>query len=398
MIFNCVLQNCDTAVYVCIVLFTLTRYEMLEMLKKFGTVPTSPPPSGGGGGGRGGGGSGGIPGATATKELAEKKAQNGIGNSTIENSASINSISSVGSNDSATKMTHSPSLERLPSYLMRKGKKKKSKVVDQDANYKPIKVAPTSEFDDFTVPDFLKMKNIKNVVSAVNEMKKSTRRRLSGPIAEALIRKAQEMGESQPEGIAEEDENEDGYDDDTSSVETRRQESVDSSIDAMLEGRDNMGLITEEIPEERRNSDVSRSGSGRAPLRREKAFANDDAKADDGVSDPNDRGATSPENGDSQSTSGIASPNNSFQSQDSSEVDGQADKDGILEEDDDGEGMRSLHDSGHVPDGELAGVMKPAKRKSYLWTEKKDKSSEQDVEMTTRYVYNGIQDDRPTDE
>ena len=383
---------------------------MLELLKKFGTAPPVP------------GGGGGDQNTGDTGSTTAKKTENGIPNS-METSASVNSISSVGSTGSANstgaKISQSPSLERLPSYLLRKGKKKKGAKTPVDENYKPIKVAPTNEMDDFSVPDFLKMKNIKNVVSAVNEMKRSTRRKLSGPIAEALLRKAAEMGESVPEEIAEEDEEEYDTNDDASSVDTRRQESIDSSIDGNTGydsqqdlGRDNMGLITEEDHlEERRNSNVSRNGSARAPLRREKAFAggeSNDSKAEDCGSPESTKEKQGTEEeggaGGSQSSSGIASPNsnNSFQSQDSTEGQNRKDKEAGEEEDplpddDNGASPDSGRDSGHVPDGEsdMANMIKPGKRASYLWGQKNKEAEDQNVEMTTRYVYNGFQ---PKDE
>lgn len=387
---------------------------MLELLKKMPGILGNPPAAGG--------------------KKEEKPMENGATNNTIQTSASIVSQSSVGSSGSGSDrppLNKAPSLERLPSYLLRKGKKKKSSK-PPDSEYKPIKVAPIKE-DDMTMPDFLTMKNIKNVVSAVNEMKKSTKRRLSGPIAEAIMRKAADMKEAMPEEILEEEEDDD-TDGDSSSVDTRRQESV-SSLDSVVtapviestdlaQGRDNMGLITEEETSFRRGSDVStRSGSGRAPLRREKAFAGGDPTKDD-QTDTDERDESSKPStsvapqgnvegsGDantagSDSTSGIASPNNSFQSQDSTEADGNnvtvksknTPKDSVPD-DEDTPGSR--HDSGHVGEDQagattdIGDVKWPAKRTSYLWgkkegTEAPSGNDDKDVEMRTRYVYNGIQ-------
>ncbi|XP_033119925.1 short transient receptor potential channel 4-like isoform X2 [Anneissia japonica] len=75
------------------------------------------------------------------------------------------------------------SVDSIPDYLLGSGhrpKKTKRSPQHRDSLHKPLKTDPIQD-EDYALPDFLKVKNVKNVIGAVNELRKATsmRRRMS---------------------------------------------------------------------------------------------------------------------------------------------------------------------------------------------------------------------------
>ncbi|XP_030836430.1 short transient receptor potential channel 4 isoform X1 [Strongylocentrotus purpuratus] len=326
-------------------------------------------------------------------------------------------------------------LHRVPSYLFRKGKKgKKSPSHDQPA-IKPIKSAPIRD-EDYAMPDFLKVKNVKNVMVAVNELqKKSMRRRLSqAAVIEARAQEERRLSAASlsPDAIQEVAPPwKKPTLSDSGISESVEDPPVPRKLDTVNEySTEEEGVSQSGGSQERKDRDVddvddsSRRSSltGRAPLRREKAFASRmEEEGNPPVIPPADPNAPSPDaSADSQSTSGIASTNNSFQSQDSREDDlDDENDDGDDDDDDDDDEDDDLHiteanatnsseeidedasvdrvnlspllgSSGGVGDQPLTEIPQlnwQSKRPSNPWT---DNNPPKDGIEMKRYVYNGF--------
>ncbi|XP_070552773.1 short transient receptor potential channel 4-like isoform X2 [Ptychodera flava] len=254
----------------------------------------------------------------------------------------------------------------------RKGKKYQYQ--SQMQQMKRLKIAPIKE-EDYSMPDFLKVKSVKNVVSAVNEFRRqsisSLRSRAgstktSPPRNEKFLKShtswTTACKDIEDETLYEEEyENEDEVDPrDTGGVA-----SISAKVDATTNPGPSANIIEADIP----------------PWL------------------PSPQGSLD----DSQSTSGVASQNASFQSQDSSEEqddsgvmslppppplppsDSLYDQDiatvsDLVQQQDTAHGQTPRDDGNSIP------MMKmPAKRSSFLWG---GRSSNGD-DVTTRYMYNG---------
>ncbi|XP_022084872.1 LOW QUALITY PROTEIN: short transient receptor potential channel 4-like [Acanthaster planci] len=308
------------------------------------------------------------------------------------------SIGSIGASISTTSMSSmssgSPQLERVPSYLLRKGKKNKRSPQHRETLHVPLKCDPIQE-EDYSLPDFLKVKNVKNVVSAVNEMKRSSRkRRLRDLMGQASSTSAlhETLDENPGEPLA------------GSPRRLVSQVSVDMNDEEM-----EMEVMKESLIEPGSNGNKSTSSEDESdePLvkgtkelaRRVKSFAGhsghdngalhlDESGVDGVVRSPTQQNNS----GDSQSTSGIASPNNSFQSQDSvdAEAGGTAavvrDSDSPSDPDDDVDVSTGMN----VALRPKAKQKKwPPKRTSFLWSSPPAPKEGEDVEMT-KFQYNGF--------
>ncbi|XP_072170779.1 short transient receptor potential channel 4-like [Diadema setosum] len=345
------------------------------------------------------------------------------------------SMDSISSDKNKSPSDEENSLHRVPSYLYRKGKKGKKSPVHQDhPTPKPLKIAPIQE-EDYSMPEFLKVKNVKNVMIAVNELqKKSMRRRMSQippgelPNLEARRMSAALVVEPVPqEGALARNKpclSDSGISESVEDPTSRTLDTVDEEAESRSEVSGSQDTSSSQVGED----NVSRRSSltGRAPLRREKAFAGrleDDPLHPLPQADPN---APSPDaSGDSQGTSGIASTNNSFQSQDSTEDDGEntprrssnnndSEEEDAERDDDEGEEEEEDEDEeeeeesegveedgsvekvnsspllGNEADQEVTEIPKiswQATRPSYVWAEN-TKPNPEEIDMS-RYVYNG---------
>ncbi|XP_038055091.1 short transient receptor potential channel 4-like [Patiria miniata] len=368
------------------------RYEILEILK--GGVGQQPKAAGGAGKAGGAGGVGGV----GDKKDGEERKTKAVSMGSIVGSFSVSTISSASSG--------SPQLERVPSYLLRKGKKNKRSPQHRETMHVPLKCEPIQE-EDYALPDFLKMKNVKNVVSAVNEMKRSSRkRRLQELVGQSLSSTA-----SRKERVREDiEEDQDGEDAEEvfgaappgSPRRLVSQASLDMN-DEEMEMEVMKGSLIE--PESNGNKTTSSEDESDEPLvkgtkelaRRVKSFAGQSGH-DNGalhLDESGVQGMVRPpplqdNSGDSQSTSGIASPNNSFQSQDS--VDGEVggphlgpgDSDSPSDPEDDVDASTQMNVALR-PKGKHKKM--PPKRTSFLWGSPPAPKDGEDVEMT-RFQYN----------
>ena len=322
------------------------------------------------------------------------------------------------------------SLHRVPSYLFRKGKKgKKNNTSIDQPSIKRIKIAPIQE-EDYSMPDFLKVKTVKNVVIAVNELqKKSMRRKLS----QAILNEERRLSAASLASGAMSEESmawrkttlsDSGISESMDEPPLQRGlDTVDEdSQDDDGEEDDSDGQENDDYDANTESSSRRSSIAGRAPLRREKAFA---SRLEEDLTSARNAGAdaSSPDgSGDSQSTSGILSTNNSFQSQDSGEEEDDDDDENENDDDDNEddedapeETLRSPEDgfnSGEDDIEELEGTASArrasspavesgddvarttdipqlnwqAKRPSNTWDE--GKATGDELEMS-HYVYNG---------
>ncbi|XP_033631694.1 short transient receptor potential channel 4-like [Asterias rubens] len=352
------------------------RYEILEILK-------NPPKS--------------VDTGTEASSKGSRGSKKAVSIAEMGTSYSVTSMSSVSSNSS------SPQLDRVPSFLMRKGKKNKRSPQHRESMHKPLKCDPIEE-EDYSLPDFLKVKNVKNVVSAVNEMKRSSRkRRLRELLSKESLSSA--ASASIPERI------EEGVVLAESPRRIQSQASVemnDEEMDAIMKQGitdDTVGNIASTTSEDESDDPFKGSGVGgdsKTPVHRVKSFAthgghdNEALHLEESGGEEETTQPTRRENsGDSQSTSGIASPNNSFQSQDS--VDGEqsgvptaarpyesaSDPDDYCVE----TGMNVALRPKTKNNGPKSKC--PPKRSSFLWGGRKPLEDE-DVELTD-LQYNGAQ-------
>lgn len=282
------------------------------------------------------------------------------------------SLSSVSTPSFAESVNGAKPLERVPSYLMRKGRKGKKSLQYQDSTqHKPIKKAPIQD-DDMSLPEFLKVRNVKNVVTAVNEMQKQSMRRRMSSTGTELARSFWSSHFKQGT-IAEEKD------------------------DAAEEGKTTEDIELNEVEKEKEMGDSAMASSpddspttpGRAAAKREHG----DRKTNrEGKEETNS--ANSSDN--SGETSGIVSNNNSFQSQDSVDegVDQEVDTDSLDQD--------VFAEETVAPTPTFFRELDPsklpeprdwkAKRNSFPWVTLKDSGHEGDAQETNRYVYNGVKE------
>ncbi|XP_071951202.1 short transient receptor potential channel 4-like isoform X2 [Antedon mediterranea] len=298
--------------------------------------------------------------------------------------------------------------DTIPDYIFGSGhrpKKAKRSPQHRDSLHKPLKVDPIQD-EDYALPDFLKLKNVKNVIGAVNELKKATsmRRRLSEAALKSRIMPVDPIEEEETvESIPQPP---------TSTVPT-----IPSAKPQRKNGSNGMSLpvkpptpppkptslgkrvepigISENDEMETELDLTISDDTSAASWKREKTFANraDISLEAENLPEPPSLNPSPEAGGESQSTSGFGSHNNSFQSQDSVEEEEQDNK--FMENDLNGDDLNMKQRKGAYPlldipkDGLGCPKVKwPPKRSSFLWgnTNKAQLADEQ----VTRYVYNGM--------
>ncbi|XP_077867974.1 short transient receptor potential channel 4-like [Saccoglossus kowalevskii] len=237
------------------------------------------------------------------------------------------------------------------------GRKGKKYQYTGQTDVKRIKIAPIKE-EDYSMPDFLKVKNVKTVVSAVNEFRR------------------QSMSSQKTR---------------SSSLSSTGVPSTPTTPKALWQGRLSQTTLYEEAEQhgqEPENTSIHPlSEDDNSNSRREKVFAQHEVCGLP-VTPDSPQGST----GESQSTSGVASQNASFQSQESNE-----------ELDEAAHSLHQLSNPSAGNDDNISTVsglvhkkspekkspipmMKmPAKRSSFLWGGR----SPDGEDVTTRYMYNG---------
>lgn len=291
------------------------------------------------------------------------------------------SLSSVSTSSFSESVNNGKSLERVPSYLMRKGRKGKKSLQYQDSSqHKPIKKAPIQD-DDMSLPEFLKVRNVKNVVVAVNEMQKqSMRRRLSSTGTE--LARSFWASHIRQGTITEEQDNEDEEEHPSENIEMSNLEEKNTDAIQEDEEGDSVSSRRHQRSNQKENSEKMVSGDGKT---------NEEGKEETNSANSSDN---------SGETSGIVSNNNSFQSQDSVDEGVEPEEDEESLDQDVFPEDRSSQSQPVSVDSDTTIVQIhntprdwKAKRNSFPWMTLKDSGHESEPQETVRYVYNGVKNE-----